>query len=167
MATHSSVLAWRIPGTGEPGGLPSMGSHRVGHDWGDIVAAAELITFLKRPTSPTSSNKRSVKSNMKTIAVLGLVIIYLTQRCSHFLFMSICPAFPVYLCNKRVAVTCWAMIWLSLSLLKAISTSRLNWRQEKSLLKVYCLASVFLGTDIQRFQLTPLSFAIQTAEKFL
>ena len=33
MATHSSVLAWRIPGTGEPGGLPSMGSHRVGHDW--------------------------------------------------------------------------------------------------------------------------------------
>ena len=33
MATHSSVLAWRIPGTGEPGGLPYMGSHRVGHDW--------------------------------------------------------------------------------------------------------------------------------------
>ena len=32
MATRSSVLAWRIPGTGEPGGLPSMGSHRVGHD---------------------------------------------------------------------------------------------------------------------------------------
>ena len=32
MATHSNVLAWRIPGTGEPGGLPSMGSHRVGHD---------------------------------------------------------------------------------------------------------------------------------------
>ena len=32
MATHSSALAWRIPGTGEPGGLPSMGSHRVGHD---------------------------------------------------------------------------------------------------------------------------------------
>ena len=32
MATHSSVIAWKIPGTGEPGGLPSMGSHRVGHD---------------------------------------------------------------------------------------------------------------------------------------
>ena len=32
MATHSSILAWRIPGTGEPGGLPSVGSHRVGHD---------------------------------------------------------------------------------------------------------------------------------------
>ena len=38
MATHPSVLAWRIPGTGEPGGLPSMGSHRVGHDWSDLAA---------------------------------------------------------------------------------------------------------------------------------
>ena len=37
MATHSSVLAWRIPGTGEPGGLPSMGSHRIGHDWSDLA----------------------------------------------------------------------------------------------------------------------------------
>ena len=40
MATHSSVLAWRIPGTAEPGGLPSMGSHRVGHDRSDLAAAA-------------------------------------------------------------------------------------------------------------------------------
>ena len=38
MATHSSVLAWRIPGTEEPGGLPSMGSHRVGHDSSDLAA---------------------------------------------------------------------------------------------------------------------------------
>ena len=41
MATHSSVLAWRIPGTGEPGGLPSLGSHRVGHDRSDLAAAAQ------------------------------------------------------------------------------------------------------------------------------
>ena len=40
MATHSSVLAWRIPGTGEPGGLPSIGSHRVGHGSSDLAAAA-------------------------------------------------------------------------------------------------------------------------------
>ena len=39
MATQSSVLAWRIPGTGEPRGLPSMRSHRVGHDWSDLAAA--------------------------------------------------------------------------------------------------------------------------------
>ena len=43
MATHSSVLAWRIPGTGEPGGLPSTGSHRVGHDWSDLVVVAVYI----------------------------------------------------------------------------------------------------------------------------
>ena len=46
MATHSSVLAWRIPGTGEPGGLPSMGSHRVGHDWSDLAAGAAFIFLL-------------------------------------------------------------------------------------------------------------------------
>ena len=40
MATHSCVLAWRIPGMREPGGLPSMGSHRVGHDWSNLAAAA-------------------------------------------------------------------------------------------------------------------------------
>ena len=40
MGTHSSVLVWRIPATGEPGRLPSMGSHRVGHDWSNLAAAA-------------------------------------------------------------------------------------------------------------------------------
>ena len=40
MATHSSILAWRIPGTERPDGLPSMGSHRVGHNCSDLAAAA-------------------------------------------------------------------------------------------------------------------------------
>ena len=43
MATHSSVVAWRIPGMAESGGLPSMGSHRVGHDWSDLAAAAAFL----------------------------------------------------------------------------------------------------------------------------
>ena len=55
MATHSSILAWRIPGMWEPGGLPSMGSHRVGHDWSDLAAAAwwrqEGICHLNRTTT--------------------------------------------------------------------------------------------------------------------
>ena len=42
MATHSNVLAWRIPGMGKPGGLPSMGSHRVGHDGSDLAVAAAV-----------------------------------------------------------------------------------------------------------------------------
>jgi len=46
MATHSSVLAWRIPGTAEPGGLLSMGSHRVGHDWSNLAAAAAWQLYL-------------------------------------------------------------------------------------------------------------------------
>ena len=44
MATHSSILAWRIPGTGEPGGLPSIVLHRVGHDGSDLTAAAAAYT---------------------------------------------------------------------------------------------------------------------------
>ena len=47
MATHSSVLAWRIPGMGEPGGLLSMGSHRVEHDFSDLAAAAAALFMEK------------------------------------------------------------------------------------------------------------------------
>ena len=47
MATHSSILAWRIPGMGEPGGLPSMGSHRVRHDRNDLAAAAAAASPIK------------------------------------------------------------------------------------------------------------------------
>ena len=46
MTTHSSVLAWRIPGTAEPPGLPSMGSHRVGHDWSDLAAITSWSCLL-------------------------------------------------------------------------------------------------------------------------
>ena len=46
MATQSSVLAWRIPGTVEPGGLPSLGSHRIGHDWRDLAAAAAVYVHI-------------------------------------------------------------------------------------------------------------------------
>ena len=60
MATHSSVLAWRIPGTGEPGGLPSVGSHRVGHDWSDLAAA--VAAFLEIPLkSANSGNSQTVQ----------------------------------------------------------------------------------------------------------
>jgi len=59
MATHSSVLAWRIPGTGEPGGPTSMGSHRVGHDWSDLAAAVGLdknsVIYDNLSTPPCNS----------------------------------------------------------------------------------------------------------------
>ena len=63
MATHSSVLAWRILGTGEPGGLPSMGSHRVRHDLSDLAAAA-AVGF------PGSSYSKEIACS---VADLGLI----------------------------------------------------------------------------------------------
>ena len=66
MATHSNVLAWRIPGTEEPGRLPSMGSHRVGHDWSDLAVAAAASTqsrlTLCNPTdySPPDSSVHGI-----------------------------------------------------------------------------------------------------------
>ena len=76
-ATHSSVLAWRIPGTGEPGGLPSMGSHRVGHDWSDLAAAAAAVLTLP-----------SVHPGL-----LGLVRVSPGQFCwvPHPLWLAVCP----------------------------------------------------------------------------
>ena len=50
MATHPSVLTWRIPGTGEPGGLLCIGLHRVGHDWSDLAAAAAVSTLIDLDT---------------------------------------------------------------------------------------------------------------------
>ena len=64
MATHSSVLAWRIPGTGEPGGVPSVGSHRVGHNWSNLAVAIWIsifktlywAAFIEKSQSGTQAN---------------------------------------------------------------------------------------------------------------
>ena len=62
MATHSSVLAWRIPGTGEPGGLPSVGSHRVRHDWRDLAAAA--AEYISTSCEMPGSMKHKLESRL-------------------------------------------------------------------------------------------------------
>ena len=64
MATHSSVLAWRIPGMGEPGGLPSMGPHKVGHDCSDLAAAAAAAVV-----NPKSAEEFSKLETWETVAV--------------------------------------------------------------------------------------------------
>ena len=58
MATHSSVLAWRIPGMGEPGGLPSMGSHRVRHD----LATEQLLLVAQTVKNPSAMQETWVQS---------------------------------------------------------------------------------------------------------
>ena len=61
MAPHSRTLAWEIPWTEEPGGLPSMGSHRVGHDWRDLAAAAVTKgLFLKACAEFKETSKYSM-----------------------------------------------------------------------------------------------------------
>ena len=59
MATHSSVLAWRIPGMEEPGGLPSVGSHRVGHDLSDLAAAAAVARGGSKRAAPFKKQSES------------------------------------------------------------------------------------------------------------
>ena len=61
MATHSSVLAWRIPGTREPGGLPSMGLHRVGHNSSDLAAAAAERLLSHEGEGPVNKELRCLK----------------------------------------------------------------------------------------------------------
>ena len=61
MATHSSVLAWRIPGTAEPGGLPPMGSHRVGHDSSDLAAVAAARIYIDRVDASIKQNSKKGK----------------------------------------------------------------------------------------------------------
>ena len=89
MATHSNVFAWRIPGPGKPGGLPSMGSHRVGHDWSDLAAAAaavpapiaaELIDFYLLTRLCISPN---VESN-RLLSLQDFLTAYLMNPLSSF-----------------------------------------------------------------------------------
>ena len=73
MAAHFSVLAWRIPGTGEPGGLPSMGSHKVGHDWSDLaVAAAYTYIYFKHFLPVCNLSFHSLNSVFHTAAFVHI-----------------------------------------------------------------------------------------------
>ena len=82
MATRSSILAWRIPGTEEPVGLPSMGSHRVEHDWCDLAAAAAVGEFNMSLTPMDRSTKQKINKEIQTlndtIDQLDLIDIYRT-----------------------------------------------------------------------------------------
>ena len=81
MATHSSVLAWRILGMGEPGGLPSMGSHRVGHDWSDLAVAAVDIRGLHYTSEvPRRWNRHQMKLRYKIhFEYLWLEMVYVVE----------------------------------------------------------------------------------------
>ena len=101
MATHSSVLAWRIPGTGEPGGLPSMGSHRVGHDWSNLAAAAYI---WKRNFIP------QIKFNPQGFTVSGRknpMNFFLCKMIHWKIFYRV-----VFTLNKRIQFSYWLSVLL-------------------------------------------------------
>ena len=79
MATHSSVLAWRIPGTGEPGGLPSMGSHRVEHNWSDLAAAAADWSILKKCEGRSNVREPTYTINNR---ILGCSVPVSSNKCA-------------------------------------------------------------------------------------
>ena len=96
MATHSSVLSWRIPGTGEPGGQPSMGLHRVRDDWSNLAAAA-IATFLVI-TEGKQKNLRVFFTDFLLSDCLLMILILL----SHFQNMSQIWSFPMRLTPPQV-----------------------------------------------------------------
>ena len=97
MATHSSVLAWRIPGMGEPGGLPSMGSHRVGHDWGDLAAAAAYLSQNKWSINVTLffCCYHSIVYNSLHLLANKVVLVFVKILFPHFPLVTACWLFPL------------------------------------------------------------------------
>ena len=96
MATHSSVLAWRIPGNAEPGGLPSTGSHRVGHDWSDLAASIPTCWNDHGKKNSSISNILIWVTNTSTPVALLLI-----------LTVSLCPwDFP----GKNTGVGCHCLL---------------------------------------------------------
>ena len=108
MATHSSVLAWRIPGMAEPGGLLSVGSHRVGHDWSNLAAAAFLMAQLSHLHMTTEKTIALTRRTFvgKVISLLfnklsGLVIPFL-PRSRHLLISWLQSSSAVILKPKKI-----------------------------------------------------------------
>ena len=113
MATHSSVLAWSIPGTGEPGGLPSLGSHRVRHDWSNLAAAADSI--LKNRDITLSTKVRLVKALVFPVVIYGCEI-WTMKKVEHWRI----DAFELW-CWRRLLRVPWTARRSNQSILKEIS----------------------------------------------
>ena len=125
MATHSSVLAWRIPGTGEPGGLLSMGSHRVGHDWRDLAAAVAAAPWKKSYDKPDRVLKsRDITLLTKVHKVKAMVFPVVVYRCDSWLIKKAehqrIDAFELW-CWRRLLRLLWTAGISNQSILKEIN----------------------------------------------
>ena len=102
MATHSSVLVWRIPGMGEPDGLPSMGSHRVGHEWSDLAAAAPAFVFKYVPFWVYPSGKQNYRRKW----TFRQIIVWQKRRIlvNKYAHKNYTISFQIYLLHKSILV---------------------------------------------------------------
>ena len=92
MATHSSVLAWRIPGMGHPGGLPSMGSHRVRHDWSDSAGDYWLHTEEQGKSKTNKQEKSFLMETKQRSSVFKVLNIFVNEYlCMRSLAICTCP----------------------------------------------------------------------------
>ena len=103
MATHSSVLARRIPGMGKPGGLPSMGLHRVGHDWSDLAAAA-AASVIKLKDKYVFDKWKFIRWYTQNKRILdheprGRLSVETSKLSLHVMFSSVHSLSCVQLCN--------------------------------------------------------------------
>ena len=130
MATHSSVLAWRIPGTAEPGELPSMGSHRVGHDWSNLAAVADSIFKSRDITLPTKV--RLVKAMVFPVVIYGCES-WTVKKAEH----QRIDAFELW-CWRRLLRVPWTARRSNQSILKEISPGiSLEWMMLKLKLQYF------------------------------
>ena len=142
MATHSSVLAWRIPGTGDPGGLPSMGSHRVGHDWRDLAAAVAAAPWKKSYDKPDRVLKsRDITLLTKVHKVKAMVFPVVVYRCDSWLIKKAehqrIDAFELW-CWRRLLRLLWTAGISNQSILKEINPEY-SWKD-------WCWGSTTLAT---------------------
>jgi len=117
MATHSSVLAWRIPGVAKCGGLPSMGSHRVGHDWSDLADLAASILSVVGVQSPGH---------------VWLFAILWTAACQVSLSLTISQSLSKFMFIALVMASTHLILWPPLLFLPSIFPSIRDFSNESS-----------------------------------
>ena len=134
MATQSSVLAWRIPGTGEPGGLPSMESHRVGHDWSDSAAAKNVHSLWEINLISRTDIQRACTWQRGSSDWLGF-----NSNCMESVLIDwwLLDYYPLSFFKMKSfsssCIYCWRNIWLEAVLLRSDAAS---WRLTKTGSKV-------------------------------
>ena len=148
MATHSIVLAWRIPGTGEPGGLPSMGLHRVGHNWSDLAAAAaatrrgfrRMIHYVLKRGKEGRGRHTTKSTTAPDLWVKAPSWKCILRPAIPVDAMGISWAFPVFLAhtimkNKKMSALSHK-IWGIVGYVAIVNQN--NWESTKSFLRCFC-----------------------------